>query len=197
MSASESVTHWLKQLNAGNPQAAEELWNRYFRRVVGLARVKLRGLPTAMADEEDVALSALRTFFRRAKDGQFPQLQGSEDLWPLLVKITARKAYNLQRYARQKKRWNEKQLPPGTELTEDELVAVIGDEPTPEFVGDLIEELCGLIELLAEEELRRIALLKLEGKPTAEIAGELGINERRVQRRLKVIYALWREKLSG
>ena len=193
----DGVTHWLKQLNAGNPQAAEEIWNRYFRRVVGLARRKLRGLPTAMADEEDVALSALRTFFRRAQEGQFPRLENRENLWPLLVKITARKAFNLQRYAHQEKRWSEKQLPTGGDPTEEDLIAMIGDEPTPEFVGDLIEELRQLVELLPEEEIKRIAILQLEGMETTEIAEKLGINLRRVQRRVQVIHALWREKLSG
>ena len=46
-----SVTCWLQQLQAGDQTAAQELWNRYFARLVGLARSKLRGAPRRAADE--------------------------------------------------------------------------------------------------------------------------------------------------
>jgi hypothetical protein len=36
-----SVTHWIQELRAGDPIAAQKLWERYFRRLVGLARQKL------------------------------------------------------------------------------------------------------------------------------------------------------------
>jgi hypothetical protein len=59
---------------------------------VPLARAKLQGLPRRAADAEDVALSAFASFCRGAEAGRFPQLAGGDDLWPLLVVITARKA---------------------------------------------------------------------------------------------------------
>ena len=37
-----SVTQWLDRLKAGDPAAAQKLWERYFRRLVGLARKKLQ-----------------------------------------------------------------------------------------------------------------------------------------------------------
>ena len=40
-----SVTRWLSPLQAGDPAAAQELWKRYFRRLVGLAHKKLRQGP--------------------------------------------------------------------------------------------------------------------------------------------------------
>jgi DNA-directed RNA polymerase specialized sigma24 family protein len=52
-----SVTQWLDRLKAGDPDAAQKLWERYFGRLVGLARKKLRAVPRRAADEEDVALS--------------------------------------------------------------------------------------------------------------------------------------------
>jgi hypothetical protein len=53
-----SVTQWIDRLEAGDPDAAQKLWERYFLRLVGLARKKLRAVPRRAADEEDVALSA-------------------------------------------------------------------------------------------------------------------------------------------
>jgi hypothetical protein len=75
MSPQGSVTAWIDQLCAGDRAAAQPLWQDYFQRLVGLAHAKLRGrLPTAMAGAEDVALSALDSFFRGAEQGRFPQL---------------------------------------------------------------------------------------------------------------------------
>ena len=58
MASTGSVTTWVEQLRAGNRAAAQQLWERYFSRLVNLARTKLRGLRRRAADEEDVALSA-------------------------------------------------------------------------------------------------------------------------------------------
>ena len=56
MSSAGDVTRWLEQLKAGDREAAQPLWEQYFRRLVGLARERLRhrGLPRAAGDEEDV-----------------------------------------------------------------------------------------------------------------------------------------------
>ena len=77
MASPGSVTHWIGQLRAGDQVAAQHLWEGYFRRLVGLARGKLQSLRAmrAAADEEDVALSALRQLLsRRRVHGRFPQL---------------------------------------------------------------------------------------------------------------------------
>ncbi len=57
-----------------------------------------------MADEEDVALSAFESFYRRAEQGQFPQLEDRDDLWQLLFVLTVRKAINLVNYQGRKSR---------------------------------------------------------------------------------------------
>jgi len=44
-----SVTQWIDRLKACDPGAAQKLWERYYRRLVGLARKKLS---PELADEE-------------------------------------------------------------------------------------------------------------------------------------------------
>ena len=61
-----SVSHWLGLLRSGDTLAAPYLWERYFRRLVGLARLKLQNAPRRAADE-DVALSAFDSFYRLAE----------------------------------------------------------------------------------------------------------------------------------
>jgi hypothetical protein len=51
-----SVPRWLGQLQGGDALAVRQLWQRYFHRLVGLARQRLRGSARRVADAEDVAL---------------------------------------------------------------------------------------------------------------------------------------------
>src|SRR4051812_20120134 len=88
-----SVSRWLSDLKAGDHAAAQPLWDRYFDRLVRLARAKMKAArgAAAVADEEDAALSAFDSFCAGADRGRFPQLADRDDLWRLLVVITARK----------------------------------------------------------------------------------------------------------
>src|SRR6516225_5263352 len=104
MSSGGSVTHWLGAIKNGEVDAAQQLWEAYFRRLVGLARQRLGQTPRGPADEEDVALSALTSFFEGIAKGRFPQLNDRDDLWRLLVHITARKAIDQINHERRKKR---------------------------------------------------------------------------------------------
>ena len=93
-----SVTHWVETLKGGDRVAAQRLWDAYFRRLVSLARSRLRGVSRRVADEEDVALSAFDSFCRAAEGGRFPRLNDRDDLWQLLVVITVRKACDLAKH---------------------------------------------------------------------------------------------------
>lgn len=90
-----SVTHWLGDLRGGDLAAAQPLWERYFGKLVVLARGKLQRQrhPRAAADEEDAALSAFNSFCAGVAEGKFPQLADRQDLWKILMTITVRKAY--------------------------------------------------------------------------------------------------------
>jgi hypothetical protein len=58
LSLDDVVTVWLGQLQAGEWAEARPLWEKYFHRLVGLARKRLRDAPLSAAKEEDVALIA-------------------------------------------------------------------------------------------------------------------------------------------
>jgi len=201
MVADGSVTRWIGPLKAGEPAAAEELWGRYFGRLVRLARKKLGGARRRAADEEDVALSAFDSFCRGARRGRFPRLSDRDNLWPLLVLITARKAIDLaQREGRRKRgggavrgesalAGRPEASSPGAGLDQ-----FIGREPTPEFAAQVSEECRRLFDRLGDAELRTVALRKLEGHTNAEIAAELGCVVGTVERKLRVIRTLWEKE---
>lgn len=186
MEADGSITRWIAQLKSGNAAAVEQLWTEYFPRLVALARGRLGSASRRAADEEDVALSAFHSFYARAKTGQFPRLADRHGLWPLLVVITARKCAELFRRANRQKRR------PTGELVD--LEAVLSQEPTPEFAAQAVDELNHLLERLdgtGDTELRRIALLRLEGATSAEVAQQLGCVRRTVERKLQLIVSVW------
>src|SRR5438445_10654567 len=85
MSPDGSVTRWLGQLQGGNEAAVQPLWERYFRRLVGLARTRVHSGPRRGADEEDVALSAFDSFGRNADQGRLPHRLDRDDLWRCLA----------------------------------------------------------------------------------------------------------------
>jgi DNA-directed RNA polymerase specialized sigma24 family protein len=201
MSAPGSVTNWLSQLKDGDDAAAQPLWERYFLRMVALARKRLRGARRREADEEDVALSAFHSFYRAAKQGRFPQLGDRDDLWQLLVVITARKALDLLARQRRLKRFRGK-LRGDSVFDPDEsgnggIEQVVGNEPTPEFAAEVAEECQRLLDLLGDDEKRKIAVWKLEGHTNEEVAGRLDVALATVERRLRVIRKLWKAEDTG
>jgi DNA-directed RNA polymerase specialized sigma24 family protein len=196
MPSDGSVSRWLGPLRAGDPAAAQKLWECYFQRLVGLARARLQGRPRRAADEEDVALSAFDSFCRAAQGDRFPQLTDRDNLWRLLVVITARKATRLARDERRLKRgggavMGESGLPAPDTDTPAGLDRLAGDGPTPEFAALVAEEYERLLAALGTEELRAIAVWKMEGETNRQIADRLGCAPPTVERRLALIRRVW------
>jgi DNA-directed RNA polymerase specialized sigma24 family protein len=193
MSSGGSVTTWIGMLELGDRAAAQALWERYFPRLIALARAKLRGTPRRAADEEDVALSAMHTFFQAAAQGRIPQLQDRDDLWRTLVLITAGKAIDQRRRDHSKKRGGsgsaDSPSAPDTEFFA--LEEIVGTEPDPAFAALLADEFQVLLARLADDRLREIALLKLEGHTHEEIGSRLACSVRSVNRRLTLIRRTW------
>jgi DNA-directed RNA polymerase specialized sigma24 family protein len=200
MSSQGSVTYWLGRLQAGDPAAAQRLWESYFARLVGLARQKLRGAARRTADEEDVALSAFDSFCRGVTAGRFPQLEDRDNLWHLLVTLTVRKAVALRRYEARQKRGG---APLGEataagslsrEAEDADVEQILGREPTPEFAAQVAEECQRLLGLLQDAGLRDLALRKMEGYTNDELAVQRGCVPRTIERKLRVIRKLWSQE---
>jgi DNA-directed RNA polymerase specialized sigma24 family protein len=193
-----SVTQWISELQAGDVDAAhQEIWKRYFRRLMGLAELKLGSAPRGAEDEEDVALSALRSFFSGVADGRFPKLEDRHNLWSLLAKITACKAINQRNRQLALKRGGGA-VRTGLALAGDDsscgqgpLADLVDDELTPDFVAAVNEECQLLMNRLPDDQFRRIARQKLEGYTNAEIAADLGVVERTIERKLEIIRGIW------
>jgi DNA-directed RNA polymerase specialized sigma24 family protein len=187
MSQAGSITRWMGQLKTGDSLAAQKLWETYFTRMVQLARHRLDRAPRRMADEEDVALSAFHSLCRGLQADRFPRLGDRDDLWALLVAITAHKCVDLVRGENRQKRGGGAEAVP----TFDELVS---QEPSPAFaaeVADQFELLLTLLDATGDADLKAIALGRMQGETPAELAERLGCSRRSVERKLQVIMRVW------
>jgi ECF sigma factor len=93
-------------MKAGDELALQALWDRYYATLVERARAKLCAMrgPTAVSDEEDLALSAFHALYQGVRQGRFPRLDDRDDLWKLLVHLTACKAVDRHRAENRQKR---------------------------------------------------------------------------------------------
>jgi RNA polymerase sigma factor (sigma-70 family) len=193
-----SISRWLEGLKAGEAVAVERLWDRYFHRLVGLAGTRLMTHARRDYDEEDVALSAFHSFCERVGRGQFPQLNDRNDLWRLLATITARKAIQrIRQQTRQKRGGGQvvgESAVMGPGAVDEGMAQFLGREPAPEEAAEFNDQLERLLDALGDPKLTTIALRKLEGYTSAEIASELSISARSVDRKLELIREIWREK---
>jgi len=180
----------LNRASDGDERASVEIWNAYYERLVSYARRKLRGGARRDADEEDVALSAMNSFFAGARDGRLAPKDANE-LWKLLATITVRKAT-----ARLRKHHADKRG--GGKIRGDsafDAAQIAHSESTPEtldglspWLGLACEE---LLSSLDDGELREIALLRLANHTNDEIAEKLGCSRATVKRRVAEIRDRW------
>ncbi len=196
-----SVSQWIIGAKDGQSQAIHALWGRYFERLVRLARQRLAALPRRMADEEDLALSAFASFCHAATEGRFPDLADRDDLWQLLITITAQKAIDQARHDGRAKRGGgrvrgESALAFGDPAdTSHGLAEVVGDSPTPEFAAIMAEE-CSLLLASLDEELQQVALAKMENYTNQEIAERLDCSISTVERSLRLIRKIWQREMG-
>lgn len=177
----ESSAELLESYRQGDERAAEQLFTQYMGRLTALARARLSPRLSARTDPEDVVLSAYRSFFVAAREGQFT-LARSGDLWRLLVAITLHKLYRQVRRHEAASRSVDLE----TYNIDSELLS---QEPRPEEVVGVADELECLFSRL-DPFARRVLELRLQDRTLAAIAEMTGRSERTVRRTLTDIRAL-------
>jgi RNA polymerase sigma-70 factor, ECF subfamily len=174
------LTDLLPLLPAGDDRAARAVFDRYADRLVRLAAKHLNQKLAGRVDSEDVAQSVFRTFFRRCAGGEF-RIDGSDQLWQLLVRITVLKARAKARFHTADKRdaGAERAVEPGLFDPSDR-------EPGPaeaaEFLDQVDALLAGLPELYGQ-----LLGLRLQGRTVTDTADELGVSRQTVHRALNLL----------
>ncbi len=195
-----SVSLLLHQLRNGNDTATSEIWNRYINSLLPLARRKLDGLRSTEIDEEDILLSVFDRFFRAAKEQRFARLETREDLWQILLMLTERRVADQYRKSHAMKRGGGLVIPIGdvnpTADARDALRELADRAATPDFAASFADQLQTALNRLQEDSTKEVAVLRMEGFGTKEIAENLGISLSSVERKLRMIRQVWAD-LSG
>jgi RNA polymerase sigma factor (sigma-70 family) len=201
MSSSHSVSQWIASLKAGDLEAVHHLWSRYWPQLINRAKQHLGASPKGMADEEDVAQNVFLSFCRGAAAGRFHDVKNRDELWWLLLAITKQKSVTSVRRELAKKRGGgrvklESAMSHGEGERRDlSLDRLIGDAPTPDLLAMLKEQNTHLLGVLRDDRLREIARSRIEGYTVVEIADELAVTTRTVERKLQLIRNAWTKEL--
>jgi RNA polymerase sigma-70 factor (ECF subfamily) len=181
MAASDSFTDVMTRLRAGDETAAREVFERFVRKLIRLARSQFDAVLRRKVDPEDVVQSAYKSFFLRYVEGKL-KVHDWGNLWGLLTVITLRKCLDRVEYHRAERRDVQREAAPqpGAAGSEPWWEAV-AREPTPEEAAVLAETVAQLLRDLGEAE-RPVLEMSLQGYTTLEISDRLGLAERSVRR---------------
>ena len=197
MSDDHSISRYIPLLKAGDTQAANEIWSRFYARLIGLAQKKLQNCPRRVLDEDDVVQVAFENFFRQVQEGRFAQLEDRDDLWQILAMLVDRKAKDQFRKITAEKQGNG--LVHGdsiNKLPDQEPVINRAQDlvPTAEQAFEFAEQVEARLNQLEIQTHRKAALLKMARYSNQEIADRLEVSLRTVERILESIRKKWSEE---
>jgi len=196
MSDTNNVSHWIDLIKHGDSAAANRIWQHYFDRLVRAVRRRLIGQNRAVSDEEDIVLSVFDSFYAAAEKGRFPDLSDRDDLWKLLLRMSARKVIDKRRHDHRQRRGGDVAMH-SLGGDDETIIEAIGDEPSPEMVLMMQESVEEFFSHLGVGQLRELAVVKLEGHSNAELAQRFGCSERTIERRLHLVREKCQQELFG
>lgn len=188
----ESITVWFEQLRRGDPEAAARLWDRFFDRLVAASRAEMQNANRRVADEEDIAAGVMAALCACANRGKLPMIENRDSLWRLLLSWTRHDIADHVRADRRIKRGGGNVRGDSVFGSSDGLHAIADQVATPEMLLQMQEQYSALLAKLPDPILRSIAVAKMEGHSSEDIAEELGVTPRTVQRKLELIRGHWR-----
>jgi len=192
----DSFTDLMNRLRTGEDDAAaREVFERFTRQLIILARRRFGPAFQHKVDPEDVVQSAYKSFFLRYGEGSL-EVASWNSLWGLLTVITLRKCAERVAFHRAQCRdvAREASAPPQADESAPWQEA-LSREPTPLEALLLSETVDQLLVGLDEDE-RLVVELSLQGFSTQEISQRLSQPERTVRRlRERVRHRL--ERLQG
>jgi RNA polymerase sigma-70 factor (ECF subfamily) len=181
MTPRDSCTELIARLQTGEDEAAQEVFQRFARQLIALARRQLDQMLSGKVDAEDVVQSAYKSFFIRFREGKVAA-HNWQGLWGLLALITLRKCADRVEYFRADRRDVRREVEPSAdERRPAPWLEPINREPTPLEAAVLAETVERLLREAKPEE-RPVIELSLQGYTAQEISEQLGRAERTVRR---------------
>jgi RNA polymerase sigma-70 factor, ECF subfamily len=179
MVQSDSFAGFLGRLRSGEDGAAREVFRRFARQLLALARRQFERRLAHKADPEGVVQSALKSFFVRHREGKL-EVGSWNALWGLLTLITLRKCADRAEYHQAARRDVRREASAaGWEGAPPPLA--LDRQPSPLEAAVLAETVEQLFRAVDADE-RPVLELSLQGYTAAEVSLQLGRALRTVHR---------------
>lgn len=200
--STDNFAQLIERVRQGDSQATTELWENYYQRLVRVAARRLPASLRRVGDEEDVALSAFHSFIAGIQHDRFPDLSGPDNLWGLLITLTGHKAHAHLRHQTRQKRGGghvrgESVFADAEDIRNGGIGGIAGDRAPADLQAELAEECDVLLDQLPDEQLRQIAIMRMEGFLVDEVALRMDLSKRAVERRLQLIRKIWSEAVEA
>ena len=189
-----SITAALHDLENMDAQAAQLLWDRYFERLCAFSEGRIYRRHRRLVAPEEIASDAFLALVHGVQQKKFEKVRNRDELWQMLTLIASRLIIQAHKHHGREKRGGRFKRMSGSNSsssTGHSLVDFLQDDITPDSIVELEELSQGLLELLPSDQLRQIALWRMAGYSTAEIATELNCTGRTVERKLAMIRTIW------
>ena len=189
MCLDDSLSSIVEKVKQGDEEGVRAIWDQFFPQVVALSGQRLAGQRRQVADEEDIAVSVMESFFRAAQAGRFPELKDRDGIWRLLSTMIRRKVVDHIRR-------NAARPTAGESAVQGEgMPGVANRDPTPAMIAIVNDQMETLLRVLPDK-YHPVALGKLECLTVPEIAQQCGVHVSTVERRLRIIREFWAKELD-
>jgi len=192
-----SIPDWLTQLQAGDANAIQEVWAAFAEKLLSVATSSLQSSTRGHAtDGEDVLVSVFESVWEASRKGRLKDIKNIDELLWLLLAMTRRKCIDHTRRNNAIRRGGGRQI---YSLNDAEafFAEIVITPPDPRYALDFNEHYLWILDQLPGEILKEITVRRIEGNSTDEIAADLRIAPSTVQRKLKIIRRIFKEKLQN
>ncbi len=187
-----SISQLFSGLARGDERAQEKICEAFLRRIIGFVRRKL-----GIEDAEDVALAVLRSFLSAVQQDRFPHLSDRDALWSILAAIAAQKIVDEYRRQGAEKRGGKRKDGAATAESDGEVLERLAIDHTDPLLEVTMQDLLDyLLQLLPDDRSRSIIRLRFAGESVPNIATQLGVSRRTVERDISMARTLWEDKLE-
>ena len=179
-----------------NGDLSKEMWQHYFERLSAFAQKRLHHATARTVDGDDIANSALHSFYKGCKAGRYTRDGSADPFWGLLMTIALRKIATAYR--------KELSLKRGQGLVRGESIFDAADGASdggldqfpelrnmPELPEQVFASCQNMLVKLNDERLRQTALLRLQGFSNLEIAELTHSSLARTKQRVSRIKQIW------
>jgi DNA-directed RNA polymerase specialized sigma24 family protein len=192
-----SVTALIGNLCAGSPGAFRQIFDLFFRAHVARLERRIGGACPDLESPEDVALSVFHRLWEvvAAKSPLAAGLSDRRGLLRILSVLTKQKMREVHRFEHRQRRDSQRTRREADVPSRDDTCSAVRDAVAPGRPADwdvaFLDLLTHLLGQLSERQ-QAVALRKLDGLSSLEIAAELRCSERTIERQLSEIRDRWR-----